>query len=436
MSQTSREQTLRLLDDREPAVRLAAVRRLAEREAEARPAASRDVNNHIHTVYSFSPYTPSRAVWEALDAGLATAGIMDHDTVAGAAEFREAGRLLGLPVTVGAELRVSFAGTPIAGRRINNPDQEGVAYLAFHGVPASQIDAVDRFFRPVRAARGVRNRVMALRLDRLAREAGTSLDYDRDVLPLSEAARGGSVTERHLLYALAAQLMRSRPDRSSWSGLLRTLWGLNPGEKAVRRITDPGNPHVLYDLLGIFKSELLPSVYEPATDELVPVRTALEFAASHGIIAAYPYLGDVGESVTGDKKAQRFEDAYLDELFVLLADLGVRAVTYMPSRNTTAQLDRLRSLCVRYGMFEISGEDINQPSQPFVCEAMRQPGFEGLYDAAWALIGHEQCAAADPEDGLFADKNMKRMPVLADRVRHFSALAKAQSSRTSGGSNP
>ncbi|NLN45214.1 MAG: PHP domain-containing protein, partial [Clostridiaceae bacterium] len=274
MSQTSREQTLRLLDDRDPAVRLAAVRRLAEREAEARPAASRDVNNHIHTVYSFSPYTPSRAVWEALDAGLATAGIMDHDTVAGAAESREAGRLLGLPVTVGAELRVSFAGTPIAGRRINNPDQEGVAYLAFHGVPASQIDAVDRFFRPVKAARGVRNRVKALRIDRLAREAGTSFDYDRDVLPLSEAARGGSVTERHLLYALGVQLMRSRPDRSSWSGLLRTLWGLNPGEKTVRRITDPGNPHVLYDLLGIFKSELLPSVYEPATDELVPVRTA------------------------------------------------------------------------------------------------------------------------------------------------------------------
>jgi hypothetical protein len=187
------------------------------------------------------------------------------------------------------------------------------------------------------------------------------------------------------------------------------------------------------DLLGLFKAELLPVVYEPATDELVPVRTALDFAASHGIIAAYPYLGDVGESVTGDKKAQRFEDAYLDELFVLLADLGVRAVTYMPSRNTPAQLDRLRSLCVRYDMLEISGEDINQPSQPFVCEAMRRPGFEGLYDAAWALIGHEQCTEVDPEDGMFADRTLKRMPALADRVRYFSALAKAQTSQPSGG---
>ncbi len=172
---------------------------------------------------------------------------------------------------------------------------------------------------------------------------------------------------------------------------------------------------------------MLPAVYEPAAEELVPVREALDFAASHGIIAAYPYLGDVGESVTGDKKAQRFEDAYLEELFVLLAELGVRAVTYMPSRNPPAQLDRLRSLCVR------SGEDINQPSQPFVCEAMRRPGFEGLYDAAWALIGHELCAGKDPEDGLFADRAMKRMPSLADRVRYFSAIAQAQSPRKAGG---
>lgn len=433
MSRMSREQTLRLLDDRDPAVRLTAVRSLAQQEAQPRASLSRDVNNHIHTVYSFSPYSPSRAVWEALGAGLATAGIMDHDTVAGAAEFREAGRLLDLPVTVGAELRVSFADTPISDRRINNPDQEGVAYLAFHGIPAPQCEEVAHFFHPVRAAREKRNRIMAQRLDRLAREAGLSLDYDRDVLPLSEAARGGSVTERHLLYELAVRLTRVMPERTSWPGLLRDLWGIVPDDKAARRLTDPANPHVLYDLLGIFKSDLLPAVYEPAAEELVPVREALDFAASHGIIAAYPYLGDVGESVTGDKKAQRFEDAYLEELFVLLADLGVRAVTYMPSRNTPAQLDRLRSLCVRYGMFEISGEDINQPSQPFVCEAMRRPGFEGLYDAAWALIGHELCAGKDPEDGLFADRAMKRMPSLADRVRYFSAIAQAQSLRKAGG---
>ena len=59
------------------------------------------VNNHIHTTYSFSPYTPAAAVYEAWKAGLSTAGIMDHDSVGGAMEFIEAGKILGIPVTVG-----------------------------------------------------------------------------------------------------------------------------------------------------------------------------------------------------------------------------------------------------------------------------------------------------------------------------------------------
>ena len=58
-----------------------------------------------------------------------------------------------------------------------------------------------------------------------------------------------------------------------------------------------------------------------------------------GAISAYAYLGDVGDSVTGDKRAQKFEDDYLDELVPYLKELGFRAITYMPSRNTKAQLD-------------------------------------------------------------------------------------------------
>ena len=52
------------------------------------------VNNHIHTSYSFSPYTPTSAVFYAWKAGLRTAGIMDHDSVGGTREFIKAGFLL------------------------------------------------------------------------------------------------------------------------------------------------------------------------------------------------------------------------------------------------------------------------------------------------------------------------------------------------------
>ena len=69
---------------------------------------------------------------------------------------------------------------------------------------------------------------------------------------------------------------------------------------------------------------------------------------------------------------------------------GVKAVTYMSTRNTPAQLERLRNLCDAYGMFQISGEDINTPRQSFVIKAMENPMFQNLIDATWKLIEHEK----------------------------------------------
>ena len=77
-------------------------------------------------------------------------------------------------------------------------------------------------------------------------------------------------------------------------------------------------------------------------------------------------------------------------MFDCLKDVGVTAVTYMPTRNTMAQLERLRGLCEQYGMFQISGEDINSPRQSFIIRAMENPMFQNLIDATWKLIEHEK----------------------------------------------
>jgi len=383
------------------------------------PVTAQDVNNHIHTWYSFSPYSPAKAVWMAYMAGLTTAGIMDHDSIGGAREFTTAGQILGLPTTVGCEVRASLAGTALEGRRINNPDQDTVVYLALHGVPHTEIDALDTFLQPVRKARGIRNRRMIAALNTLLAPAGIELDYDRDVLPLSLAADGGGVTERHLLYALALELLRRYPAPQDLLAFLRGPLQLSVSAKIEAMLLDLENPHRAYDLLGLLKGELVEQFYIDATDECLPVADVVAFAKAHGIILAYAYLGDVGDSVTGDKKTQTFEDDYLDELFDLLNTLGFAAVTYMPSRNTRSQLERLRALCDKYQFFQISGEDINQPRQSFVCLAMRDPMFDNLYDAAWALIGHERLATDDLDDGLFAAKTIAKTPGLSSRILSY-----------------
>jgi hypothetical protein len=382
-----------------------------------------DVNNHIHSTYSFSPYSPTKAVFCSWQAGLTTTGLMDHDSISGAEEFIDAGLILGMPTTIGAEVRVSFAGTRLAGRRLNNPDEITVAYIALHGIPHTAIAELARFFEPISRARGVRNRAMIARLNGLLSQAGVTVDYDQDVLPISLASTGGSVTERHLLFAVARKLIARFGRGPDLVRFLELSLCLSVSGKPREFLEDAANVNYDYDLLNVLKGNLVEHFYVPASDEIPAVGEVSKLAERLGIILAYPYLGDVAESVTGDKKAQHFEDEFLDEVFETIREQGFKAVTYMPSRNTPAQLERLRNYCERYQFFQISGEDINQPRQKFICEAMRKPEFSNLYDAAWALIGHELSATSDPARGLFSPETLRQFPTLSARIAHFKAYA-------------
>lgn len=350
------------------------------------PMVPQYINNHIHTTYSFSPYSPTASVYAARMEGLCTAGIIDHDSISGAEEFLEAAKLVDIPVTIGMECRVSMAGTRIAGKRTNNPDQVSVSYMTIQGVPHDQIDTLTEFFRPYRAARHERNRKMVENINALLPEL--ALSYDNDVLPLSMAAEEGGVTERHLMYALAKKLTTLVGKGQAMVAKLESM-GLSLSEKQKNQMLDTGYPFYEYDLLGILKSAFVPKIFIEATAECPKLPDMVKLCADVDAYLCYAYLGDVGDSVTGDKKAQKFEDDYLDELFECLKEEGVKAVTYMPTRNTPAQLERLRSLCDSYGMFQVSGEDINSPRQSFVIKAMENPMFANLIDATWKLIEHE-----------------------------------------------
>lgn len=354
------------------------------------PVVPQYINNHIHTNYSFSPYSPTAAVYAARAEGLCTAGIVDHDSIAGAEEFLAAAELVGMPATVGMECRVSLKGTRLEGRRTNNPDQAGISYMTIQSIPHDKFQMMDQFFAPYRQARHVRTRKMAANINALLPDVG--LDYDRDVLPLSQAGEGGGTTERHLLYALAKKLVAQTGKGAAMADRLSGL-GIDLSDKQRAQLLDVDYPFYEYDLLGILKGAFVEKIYVDADEECPPLARVVELCREADACLCYSYLGDVGESVTGDKKAQKFEDDYLEDVFRCMKEEGVWAITYAPTRNTPAQLERLRGLCEEYGMFQVSGEDVNSPRQSFITRAMEDPRFQNLIDATWKLIEHEKTGA-------------------------------------------
>lgn len=383
------QDTLKLLNVDDAEERLANLKKVLEAETEKPEVRPQYANNHIHTIYSFSPYSPTAAIYMARAEGLQTAGIMDHDSIGGAVEFRKAGQIAGIGTTCGLECRASIAGTRLEGRKLNNPDQAGIAYMTLHSVPATGFERLQEVFAPLREKRNERNRKMVANINELMAPYGITIDFDEDVVPISQFKDGGSVTERHLLCALSQKII-DKSGKADCAKFVEENLEIPLSEKLKGQLSDPSNPHMLYDLLGVMKAQLVEKIYIPATEECINIKDLVKLADEVGAILCYAYLGDVTNSVTGDKKAAKFEDDFLDELFEMLKEEGVKGLTYMPARNTLEQIERVQGLCRKYGMTEISGEDVNASRQSMICKQLELPQFTHLVDMAWKLVEREK----------------------------------------------
>jgi len=388
-----------------------------------------DANNHIHTTYSFSPYSPTSAAYEAYKSGLRTCGIMDHDTLAGAEEFSQACKILNIGYTCGVEMRVKFS--PGQWGRMNHPDQMDCAYVAAHGIPSQSIKAFEEFLKPYRTIRYKRNEAMVEKINKHMIDFDIHLDFNKDIYMNSEAECNGTITERHIMYALAKKLEEKFERTSALSKFLINKMGYKLSSKQMDYLLDSDNKYFLFDLLGILKTNTK-FFYIDADQEMPKVEEFIEVTKRLGGIPAYAYLGDVSNSVTGDKAAQTFEDKYLDRLIPELKRLGFEAIAYMPTRNTLEQLNRLKNLCTQYQLIQISGEDINSPRQSFKCAALENQEFSHLIRSTWALIGHERSMEKDMNQGLLSKEIILEYPDINKRLAFFERIGKSSIKNQTG----
>ena len=423
------DKTIEQLNAWEREDRLNAVRELKEAVDSGKlPKVERlgECDNHIHSTFSFSPYSPSMIAWKAYQVGLDTCGIVDHESVAGILEFREACEILGVVPTAGFEVRMHWDNTPLAGRKFNNPDQLSVGYFPVHGVPVRSIDKIEEFLEPIRKAREIRNRKMTATIDSELSAFGMSLDFDRDVIPVSRWTQKGNITERHILFATAQLMIRECGKGKPLLDFLTDKVKIKVPEVNRGFLMDTESPIYTYDLTNLLKGFFSEMMYQNATHEETPdVREAVPFLNSLGCLPTYTYLGDVrGDSVTGDKKTQKFEDDILEEMFACLHEYGMRAFSYAPTRNAPDQVERVRELCRKYEMLEILGEDINQPRQSFIMTYTDDRDREFFNDATWAIIGHEKLANEDLEQSIISDASIARIPDLKERIAYYKNAAR------------
>jgi len=375
------------LQDFDPAVRSRALDALlAARRGGLlpRPAPRDLVNMHCHTFYSYNAYghTPTSLAWLAAEQGWRGIATVDFDVLDGVAETLGACERSGVRAAAGLETRTCV---PEFSRwEINSPGEPGVCYFVGLGFASASVPpAAERTFRRMRQGAEQRNREMVARIN--AYLDPVTVDYDRDVLPLTPA---GNATERHILLAYDASSRRTFPEQAQRVAFWAARLGVSEAAYAASESPDPG-PN------DLIRSRLMKrggvGYAQPDAGTFPPLADVAQAITACGAVPVCAWLD-------GASEGERRMEALLDHMTAL----GVSALNIIPERNwnyadPAVREEKVRALVAVVELARsrdlpiIVGTEMNKAGQPIVDDldgdALRPLRPDILRGADW-IVGH------------------------------------------------
>lgn len=367
------------------------------------PAQTAAVNMHCHTFFSYNTYghSPSSLAWLAREQGFAAAGIVDFDVLDAVDEFLDACELVGVRGSAGIETRVFVP--EFATREINSPGEPGIAYHMGIGFTSGQVADPEAaaILAAMRERAERRNREMLARLN--AHLAPVTVDYERDVLPLTPA---GNATERHMLAAIirAADLTplaplscegRGEADSPLLAGEgsgVRSFWAEKLGV-SVEQIAAAISDYAKFS--NLVRGKLMKRggiSYVPPSPEAFP--TVEEFhrlILACGALPCFAWL----DGMSAGEQAIR-------ELLGLMVEKGAVAVNIIPDRNWNiadpdakrtklAKLHEIVAIAAELDLPLNVGTEMNSPGNKLVDDfdaTELAPVRQAFLDGAHFIYGH------------------------------------------------
>ena len=320
----------------------------------AMPPERQAINVHLHTFHSYNAYgySPTRVAWLARQHGLAVAGIVDFDVLAGMDEFLAAARALDLRATVGMETRVFIP--EFADCVITSPGEPGISYHMGVGFPNSQVPASQQgFLHGLKKTAQQRNRDLMQRVNEYL--SPVELDYERDVLALTPA---GNATERHMCLAYA----RKAVEHFGSSKTLVDFWARKLGVGAETLDLPEGR-----NLLNTIRAKTMKrggvGYVQPDKGSFPLMADTNRFILACGGIPTHTWLDGTSD---GERD--------IEELLDVAMSTGAVAINVIPDRNYTPgkQDDKVKNLyevievARRRHLVVVGGTEMNSPGQKFV----------------------------------------------------------------------
>lgn len=251
------------------------------------------VDLHAHTTASDGTLTPTQLVKLALDRGLTTLGIADHDTIDGLAEALTAGRQQGLEVVPAVEFSL---------RHEHDKQFVGLHLLGYFIDPQSP------------ALTAVMEKVKQGRVEQKIRQIQKLQSFGFDIPVEAVFAKAGGVPGRP---HIAAVLMERNPGRfTSVRQIFDEYLGTHARAHVARQfaLTLAEATHIIKQAGGV-PVFAHPGVYDAVIDPITAVKNAVAEGVE-GVEVFYPYQNGHRPSGGGSSWIARI-DALANELHLL-----------------------------------------------------------------------------------------------------------------------
>ena len=97
-----------------------------------------------------------------------------------------------------------------------------------------------------------------------------TLSFEDDVVPISMLSEGGSITERHILFAFAEKLIEKHGKGQPLIDYLNETFGLSVSQSQRAMLMDEAYEYYAYDLLNVLKGSFVSKIYVPAAPPELP----------------------------------------------------------------------------------------------------------------------------------------------------------------------
>ena len=364
--------------------RLAAVRALADMMGDGSCVVTPEtdvVNMHCHSFFSFNAYgySPSSLAWLAKRDGFRAIGMVDFDVLDGVDELFAASDILGVRSVAALETRVYVP--EFASRDINSPGEPGVLYHMGIGFTSSAVptDAANAL-ADLRARAAQRNRELVARVN--AYLDPVSLDYERDVLPLTPS---GAATERHILQAYIAAAQRLTNDPAAfWASRLDM-----PRDRVEAMM------HDALAFQNLVRGRLMKrggvGYVQPGPATFPILDTVQKLILDAGALPCYAFLDGTSAG-----------EAALGELLDLLVVKGTVAINIVPDRNWNIADPAIKRVKLHnlYALVDLAremalplnvGTEMNSPGNRLVDDfdaPELAPCRQAFLDGAYFVYGH------------------------------------------------